>query len=715
VEGIALSYPSITVWDSAEELPYDNGRYEAYQYTKLHVHLTAPWSWGVGILSSETNGIVRLDCVDKGVCTDWYLPGSISAHAGDVRLVLMNSEGLAVDTIPPVLLHVFPAHIDDDQYTEMLRSIGVLALSVQSHLNAPVSASTSEPWSDSIAGMALGGVRHHAHFAYRLLQLFRVIERNLPIIKHQPLKSMAITSASIRLPAPLGSTKALVRYAMNPSARRVLDIAPVESLDCPENAFIWWVIDHCSWLALGLAELLDLSRFEPPYPEIPIFRKSTSEEANNLNEGASKEMRLLNDARTADLERLAGLRAELLEWSRWGVGVLTLPPFSGIHLPMTAPPVTRRLTGTSGYSAIYHEFRTFQQTCGDLLDKGLGIFRLTSARPVKRTKKIYEIWCFAKLYESFVSVLRMRPPSDGRDILDALIIKDGLVELATGDDGLPLVRQGTESDEPTIKVRMVYDCKIERVDEKHRYLKPDIRIEVDCDEKRARFCFDAKYKNYFVLGYDEWEEDVIETAYESYLKRLDSKASFTLHPHEPSDYWGEIPFAEHSETCFGRSSTRTEYVGHQFGGIYFVPGESAELQCRKILSMMFGYHLNTYRLCTSCGGWLASGRDTQLDWKPDWISPVEVLRRSEMNDDSDWWGAVYCRCPKCHRFWVVQRCYGRKHLILKAGTGSIHKHSDKWDKPTWMYICPVCGSDPTREELDAVRMDYGNPEGVIPW
>ena len=89
-------------------------------------------------------------------------------------------------------------------------------------------------------------------------------------------------------------------------------------------------------------------------------------------------------------------------------------------------------------------------------------------------------------------------------------------------------------------------------------------------------------------------------------------------------------------------------------------------------------------------------------WEPDRMrgGEAELIRRVVTNDEYSVKGTgVYCGCPKCGDFWVVHSCYGDHHPLLKS-SNNFHHYSDHPEHHgKWMFICPVCGSDPSAAEL----------------
>jgi hypothetical protein len=95
------------------------------------------------------------------------------------------------------------------------------------------------------------------------------------------------------------------------------------------------------------------------------------------------------------------------------------------------------------------------------------------------------------------------------------------------------------------------------------------------------------------------------------------------------------------------------------------------------------------------------GNDVHSSWKPDRISEEELIERVVYRKGRARGTGIYCSCPHCGSFWVVQSCYREHHHLLKF-KDCFHRNSDHPEfKGKWMYICPDCGSDPSLVELRA--------------
>ena len=212
------------------------------------------------------------------------------------------------------------------------------------------------------------------------------------------------------------------------------------------------------------------------------------------------------------------------------------------------------------------------------------------------------------------------------------------------------------------------------------------------------YYFDAKYRNYRNQGVTQFIADVIDTAKNKYLDQLNANASFVFHSDRRFDFWGEVSldnfvekpghFEEHSSDITTRYP---EYINHRYGAIALTPGNLADRQIKRLIKLIFQYHDQFCTTCLNCG----CEAETQTSWIPDpsrggWIE--QTLKANIINRvPGRWGGAIYCSCKECGDFWVVQRCYGMHHRLLKFGN-SFHQRSPKYPN-NLIYLCPECGSD----------------------
>ena len=363
-----------------------------------------------------------------------------------------------------------------------------------------------------------------------------------------------------------------------------------------------------------------------------------------------------------------------------------------------------RLIGSSSYGAIYACFSASQGHALEKLQNVLYLFEYIHRGFVKPVWEIYEIWCFVSIYSAFVLYGGMYPDQSG-NLFEKIQLVDGDFRVPKNEP-FQLVRK--LSDGKKLKVVLTYEPI--KHNSRRELRTPDILIEISIDGlSLQKFCFDAKYRNYTDQGYEQFTKDVLETAKERYKQQLGLKACFILHSDKSYDYWGEVQFNRFLKEKFETEIQDNEYVGHEFGAIALLPDSSLEQQLKKIIHLLLQYHQNESlaTTCISCGYRLKLTEDVCASWKPDRISEGELIRRVISNDSHSGRGTgVYCGCPKCGDFWVVHSCYGDHHHLLKS-SNHFHRNSDHPEfKGKWMFICPVCGSDPSAAELRAKRGVY---------
>ncbi len=178
-----------------------------------------------------------------------------------------------------------------------------------------------------------------------------------------------------------------------------------------------------------------------------------------------------------------------------------------------------------------------------------------------------------------------------------------------------------------------------------------------------------------------------------------------MHTDKQIDFWGEVPInrvlREKFDDTIGISGER--YISHEYGAIALKPGAGADRQLNRLIRLIFQYHGSFCNDCLFCGYKLRK-QDIQTSWIPTKISEEELTRRVKSGSSRSGRGTgLYCSCPKCGQFWIVQHCDGQNHRILKF-YNCFHRHSDQPEyKGKWMYICPVCGSNPPGDKLNRLN------------
>lgn len=672
-----MTHPTITFVDDQGALPYRDGAQFTVQYERADwwVRLSQPWQGRVVIDGPEPLELTRRY---GATGTEWIVPPlgddlRVHVDAGQVRVMLVDSDGQRLPNSPSAVLNILPANVDEAEMSHMLERIALLAVSAASHTTAIMPLPSVEPLGESIPGLGAAGAAHHMRLVSQLLELYDTLRISWDVIRQKPLKSMTTGVGPIRSSGRNTSPQSLIATVMHPSGRDVLGITMTDSLDCPETAFVYYVLDYVKWLARAFLEL--------------IADSETSFE-QRLDIGGDEYAARMSVFVPDYLEKTSALRHRLEECYHWAEHACHDPLFSETVLSTSVPQATRRLRGTPGYSSAYQAFTDFWAAAGGGVNRGLSIFRSVVSKSVRPTWQVYEIWCFVQLYMMLVSDVGMRPPRGTRSILDALEIADDELRLCTGSDGLPLTLKVEDGCE--LKVTLSYNELRLTSQGSERY--PDIYAVVEYGDKMIRVCFDAKYRDYRKQGFPVLAKDVIETAKTRYLQQLGLDVSFIMHTDSTVNYWGEQPFAEYAMGEFDENDANTEFAGHRYGAVHFAPDESLSLQCRRIIFLVFRYHMVMTSVCLDC----AKALVTRV--RPYGASGVLL-------------GSY--RCPECGRRWVVQHCRGAHHLILKTGSDCIHRPTQyaDWGVRGGMYSCPQCGNDFPKADLQ----EAFNPEEEPPY
>ena len=611
--------------------------------------------------------------------------------------------------------------ITDQQLKQCIAEIGLLALSTSSYVTKeikiyePETSETSEfKWFPSAKVLST---------AKALLELAKVFQDNWDAIQQRPLKTLTTEIAPIDIKRAISSPFLLIQAKLNPTKKQTLGTARTESYKCIENEFICYILDvYLTDLTNGIANILDSLTIEKiviPYIS-PKFERERSNFMQAVRERLDQRNNWVDKEKLLVTETVTQLRA-CVEWATQARKAKFL---ENVVTPDKPPSPSLRLTGSPTYGGI---FQQYSNCCtGNLADieKILYLYEYTCHGQVRPTWDIYKIWCVVRLYSTFILYTNMQPPDGERTLFECIQTRRGMLELPQN-QGFKLT--GSLTDGQTFTITFWYQPQLKiNVNE---FKIPDILVQVHTSGDRefqnqisiyrrsygwvntnsyqAQYCFNIKEGSYTAQGYQKFIQDVIEISRNTYLMPLKVKASFILHSDIEIDYWGEVPINRILKEKFNLNTQPTEFVGHKYGAIALVPGVNAETQFRKLVQLLFKYHNDSLKTaCLACGHQLTWGKDVVPSWIPDYISESELINRVlQGSDKAGSATGVYCSCPnpKCADFWVVQLCYGQHHPLLKL-IDCFHRPSDhrEW-QGKWMYICPLCGSDPSLAQIRASR------------
>lgn len=599
--------------------------------------------------------------------------------------------------------------ITEQQLKQCIAEIGLLALSTSSCVTQQIKI--YEPETSEISEIQWFPSAKILSTAQSLLELAKVFQDNWDAIQQRPLKILATEIAPIYIKRGISSPLSLIQAKLNPNKKQILGAATTESYKCIENEFLCYILDiYLTDLTDGIANILDSLTIEKvfiPYispkfeRERSIFMQAVRERIKQRNHWVDKEKLLI-------VKTVAQLRA-CVEWATQARRAKFL---ENLETPDKPPSPSLRLTGSPTYGAI---FQTYSNCCtGNLasLEKVLYLYECTYQGQVRPSWEIYKIWCVARLYSTFILYTNMQPPSGEPTMFECLHVRRGTLELPKNKH---FTLQGKLDDGDDFSISFCYETELRNNYGELRI--PDILVSVSTMQSLgfsgirnslytsgkfvAQYCFNVKDSDYAKQGHNEFINDVVGVARDTYLNTLNLKASFILHTNDNFDYWGEVPISRVLKEKFNVSIQNTGYIGHKYGAISLLPGVNSDGKFIKIVQLLFKYHNNSLKTaCLSCGHKLKVGTEVVPSWKPTMISESELTHRV-INGRSDAGNGtgLYCSCSQCGDFWVIQICYGNHHPLLKL-IDCFHRNSDHPEfYGKWMYICPVCGSDPSLADL----------------
>ncbi len=704
-----MKYPELLFVDErGVELQKED---ECYHVRQFHggwqVTTRTAWAGSIGIVVDGHQRSVVLERVQgSGEIARWRLPSAKSIEnnhdwrsevlretrsaTGEITAVLMDDNGKSeVQGSPTAKLRVSPGNVTQSELDQMLHEIGAFAFSsyscAQARIQKPVSIERDSANNKESIDFHWYSRRCDLVLAQSLLELCDVVVRKIPVILQAPLTVLVREMVPSRIPSSLPSAYESRITRERPAVRSAALPRSRESLDCPENRFISWVLQRFVIPLCRLVErqLLEIEKFQPAEGKMPT-----------LNTAASDQLRVKSRSRTAEITFDANLLRETARTLRVDIQnaqlsmkkIVEAPMFTNVILPKSLPHVTTRLMKTRGYSEIYKAFTIVKGGPDHQLQKLLRLLHLLEMGQIRPTWEVYETWCFTRIYEGLISEFGGSVPLPGESLIDRIVIDNGEIKVLPE----PCTLEFTSSHPlhyQNIVFRLWREPRLRSKNNdknKMQMLRPDILLEVSKNMQKQHFVFDAKYRGYkssvgrhanFLV------KDVRDVAREKYLNSLDSfpdgsqlniVASFILHSERDDryDYWGEQPFDDFLEFLNIEKINMNEHVAHRYGAVRFrtanEQAQSTKNSIKKLLHLI-AYHSKFESVCLHCG----------------------VQAESVDNSAKRTKGRAYS-CPSCGDFWLVHNCRGDVHAIHKRRADNIHLPS-KNSTSGWMYVCPVCG------------------------
>ena len=696
-----MSHPTIRFVD-AEGVPFkvdEDGITHVRQFGGAwSVQLEETWSGGVALYGTPPMPLVKISNTNQ-----WELPRErgrkVIRRSGEVTVVLTDRAGNVVKNGAIATLHIYPAGISEEQINQMVSDIGTLALSTACCVRRAVPVPIGEGFGMEGFGQQWLAGKGMLATATALLDLASVVQDNWSEIQKRPLRSVITEVGAVEIGKASASPQLLIRAKVEPDKRRVLGMTRSESTQCPENEFLCYVLDvYLRDLAIGLAVSLEsLSLGDVEDSLIPTRSRRDDEQFQKFVEVSRQRVQIFKLQQEKLKNLIANKILQLKSCVEWATQARHSAFIERVKTPEEVPFNSLRLMQSPNYAPIFEKYSNSRGETLELIQKVLSLFEHIYRGEVRSTWEIYEIWCVVKLYSAFILHANMQPTSSEATLFERIQIgSDGTLQLPKN---LPFHLHGKLNNGKNFSIVLVYEPRLRTQNGELR--TPDITIDLIIDRKKSKYCFDAKYRNYDKQGCDRIIKDVIDIARDRYLEELDFSSVFILHTDAKKDYWGEIPFHRFLSEEFDLEVGELEYPGHEYGAISLIPGKDEERQTRRILRLLLQYHSNEFcTVCLSCGQQIRLGQDVRSSWKPDRITEEELIERviNKAGGSGNGTG-VYCSCPGCGNFWVVQSCYGAHHHLLKF-KDCFHRNSDHPElNGKWMYICPECGSDPSPAEL----------------
>jgi hypothetical protein len=690
-----MAYPKIYFADSRGELPWEDDVQYTRQYSgRWYVQIEGLWDGSIGLKSDSIIPLLKIGS------NRWQLPQrtkhereiskGVASRTGQITAILLDASGEPVNSSPEAFLLVKPAGLTEQELEQLITEIGLLALSASSCVTSQLQVPVGENVETTMTGMGFSDSRGLLLTATSLLKLASVVQGNWVVIQKRPLRSFSRELGLVDTRKLINSPQLLIKAKIDPSKQRMMALTQFESTQCSENEFLCYILDvYLKDLVNGIANSLEKleidDSFSPPsYPKdskILSFLTRAKEQVQKFNQERGKERKIISK-----------IVAQLRECAEWATNARHSLLLNKLLTPNEPSLPSQRLIGSPAYASIFEEYMNFESSIFPKIQPVIKLFKATYQGQVRSTWELYEIWCFVRLYNAFVTNLNMRPPLNEPTLFESMRIEKGEIKIPINN---VFRLQGAFDDGSQFNVSLWYQPK-QYTNSNHLRI-PDIRIDISTNSDTNTYYFDAKYRNYRRQGSKQFVYDVIDVAKNKYLDSLEGIASFILHTDQQIDFWGEVPInrvlKEKFDDTLGTSEDR--FISHKYGAIAFKPGVGANKQLNRLIRLMFQYHGSFSTDCLFCGHKLNLEQDTQTSWIPNKISQQELTSRVISGSSRTGTATgLYCSCPKCGQFWVVQHCYGNNHRILKF-PNCFHRHSDhRKHKGKWMYICPVCGSDP---------------------
>ena len=603
-----------------------------------------------------------------------------------------SDEGEYVPLEPP--LYVQPSSLTDEEYDQLLRRIGQIAVAVESAYKAPIRQSATVG-----KGNATADARLRPALVY--LELFETVKQQWPLIESRPAKALCHEARDVDVRRGVRSAAAVRALVRRPERRTVRTLASAETTRTVENEMVAYVLES---VLIGRAQAIrdyleELSASEKHWDIPKAFQSSQNTKVQPAQ------------------SQLDSLGADIQNAQDWATRRRRSPLLRGI--PATPPrTLTARMTRSSEYGSVYHAFQTYErEQVPSLRAEPHGVIKALREHAVRKSSDLYELWVLFEVYAQLVLSFGFRVPKTARSLFDQTRLHDRHLYVRSG-AVFDLEWKAADARGPSIRVRLTYDAFRSVPGSPGDKLRPDIWIEITVNNGRpVCFAIDPKYRTYAdisdeytrsmlrgaqrpeELGCDPYLVDLLHTADEKYRTTLGATAAFVVHSDrthggtwpEDASYWGDRPCIEldPGKRLQGERRRRAkEFVDHSVGSIYATPGSQAPNSrgpstggrdphgyevIERLLRCILVYHVGREHPDLRKVCWTCRSR----------VTPLDVDNRGIGN-------AYLC----CGRFWIVTHCTGAQHTLIKYGSDSFHR-TEIGD--AWHCHCPACGGTLSEE------------------
>lgn len=684
----------------------DQGIQYTIQYNKnWFIQVDHEWNGGIII---EGNPSIKLEFKNRL----WQLPnitkrqnqvlyetiknaGGKGGGSGLITAKLTDQSGKILEDSPSAQLFIEVANFSEQQFQQMIKEIGLLALSSSSCVNRNIDIPIQEKIGELNHGYEWLAGRGNIVTATSLFELAEVFKANWSAIAKRPLKSIKHEKGIVNINKAHSFPQMLIQAKINPQKKSMIGMSRIESVNCPENEFLCYILDnYLIKLGENIVELLKNLRTsiyidERHYPENLKLGALSPQQFNLIQKAKNNYFNPIQKQQ----KYKDGLSQKLLElkiYISWAKKIRNSSFLANIKTPNNISSSSLRLTGNPNYGAIYQKFRKLKGGTLNKVSKILSLLDVTQNGTIRPVWNIYEIWCLINLYNAFQVYGNMQPPKKSLSLMESIKINKYTGTLEIPKDQEFILERTLDKNQKLI-VKFKYEP---RFYVNGSGLRPDIYITVITPNDTYNYCFDAKYRDYSKQGGGVLIDDILGTARDKYLNKLNTTASFILHSDTNSNttinYWGEIPLQEKLRELKDKTpyiqftdninvDKEKGYVSHKYGAISLIPDTSKtqgnlQKQLQKILKMVLQYHSRLLNICLCCGEYVKE--------------PISITNSRTQ-------GACYS-CPQCGNFWLDHWCNGSGHKLLKC-QDSFHRLSNNANnarpEKNWWYRCPECGSD----------------------